>query len=96
LHESALHMMKKVVDLAPELSTRRYDKLLKVARTVADLNRSPLMYSKHILEAAELCQYASVASLLSNQQRKRYCPFCDAEINLDDSFCSQCGKALNS
>jgi magnesium chelatase family protein len=67
LHDSALKEIKLVVEYVPELSTRGFHKLHKIARTVADLNGSPLIYKKHIIEAALLCGYENVSKFLSSR-----------------------------
>jgi ribosomal protein L40E len=86
--------MRQVTERIPDLSTRGHDKLLKVARTVADLNASALVYKKHIIEAAELCHYDSVKLFLSAQLDMQICPTCNAEVVASAKFCSQCGATL--
>lgn len=95
LHPSAFAAMRKVAERIPDLSTRGHDKLLKVARTVADLNASTLVYKKHIEEAAELCHYDSVKLFLSSQADTQICPSCNTEIETADKFCRVCGAQLS-
>ena len=95
LHVSASAAMRKVAENIPELSTRGHDKLLKVARTVADLNSSTLVYKKHIEEAAKLCHYDSVQLFLSSQGEMNICISCGSEHEESDRFCRECGKRLS-
>ena len=92
LHDSALSAMKDVVEHVPELSTRGYDKLLKIARTVADLNNSAVMYSKHMLEAAKLTGHKGVSAFLSSRDDVTICPSCGRQIRKSDNFCPGCGE----
>lgn len=52
---AARRALVEISKRVPELRTRGFDQLLKVARTVADLNNSVLIKKKHVAEAAELC-----------------------------------------
>ena len=76
LHSSAEAVMREVAAKAPELTTRGHDKLLKTARTVADLHSSPVIYKKHIVEAAELCGHESVRDFLLSLEEMDTCPVC--------------------
>jgi len=96
LDPSALAAMRKVAENVPAISTRGHDKLLKVARTVADLYGSPLIYKKHIGEAAELCEYSGVKAFLSSIPELLLCPSCGEETATSNRFCSQCGTSLTS
>jgi hypothetical protein len=89
LDASALAAMREVATRVSRMTTRGHDTLLKVARTVADLNNSRYIYKKHIAEAAKLCGYYDevVGGILSGQS----CENCNAELRSSDKFCSKCG-----
>ena len=92
LHESALSAMRDVVEHVPELSTRGYDKLLKISRTVADLNNSPVIYSKHIIEAAKLTGHQGVSDFLASRDEVIICASCGRQMGKKDNFCPGCGS----
>lgn len=94
LHPSARAAMHEVAKRVPELTTRGHDKLLKIARTVADLNRSGLIYKKHIAEAAELCGYDDVRVFLMSQTEVEACPVCGEVIDMKHRFCPSCGANI--
>jgi magnesium chelatase family protein len=91
LHQSAEDAMREVGAKIPELTTRGHDKLLKTARTLADLNNSPVIYKKHIVEAAELCGHESVRDFLQSLEGIATCPKCNAPIDARHRFCPNCG-----
>ncbi len=94
LHPSALAAMREAVRRVHEMTTRGHDTLLKVARTVADLNNSPCIYKKHIVEAAELCGHDKVRDFLAAQNEPVLCRDCGGEVGSSDRFCRQCGHAI--
>ena len=96
LHPSANAAMREVAKRMPELTTRGHDKLLKVSRTVADVNNSPVIYKKHIAEAAELCGHDDVREFLIRQDDIQTCPACSEPVQATGRFCPQCGHALRS
>ncbi len=94
LHPSAYSAMRKIADNLYTISTRGHDKLVKVARTVADLNNSSQIYRKHIEEAADLCSYVDVKDYLASHPESTYCPSCNFENQEGSRFCSACGQPL--
>jgi magnesium chelatase family protein len=92
LHASAQSAMREVAARIPELTTRGFDKLLKIARTVADLNNSSVIYKKHIVEAAELCGHESVREFLEAWEESTVCPKCQEPIEAKHRFCPNCGQ----
>ncbi len=52
LDDEAVSLMRQAFDVFG-LTARSYDKILKVARTIADLERSPMVTSDHIAEAIQ-------------------------------------------
>ncbi len=94
LHTSARTAMHEVNKRIHELSTRGYDKLLKVARTLADLNKSSQIYKKHIVEAAELCDHEDVRDFLLEEADVEPCPSCGEAIEPRHHFCPSCGHVL--
>lgn len=94
LDASALAAMREVASRVPQMTTRGHDTLLKVARTVADLNNSRCIYKKHIVEAADLCGHKEVRDFLAAQSESVFCPACGAEVGGSDRFCKQCGHAI--
>ena len=94
LQESALAAMRAIGNRCPEITTRGHDKLLKVSRTVADLHHSRRIYTKHIMEAAQLCGYEQVRELARFFEIAS-CPFCGDEIEGHHKFCPTCGKEQN-
>ena len=52
LEETALSMLKQAMERL-KLSARAYDRILKVARTIADLSKEEKISSSHILEAIQ-------------------------------------------
>jgi magnesium chelatase family protein len=96
LHSSAEAAMRQVAAKAPESSTRGRDKLLKTARTIADLNNSPVIYKTHIVEAAELSENESVRDFLLGTQEMDICPSCKQPVDARHSYCPGCGYVLRS
>ena len=94
LDPSARIALQKVADYIPELTTRGYDKLLKVSRTVADLCGSARVYKKHIQEAADLAGHDKVREFLGAQPDVQVCPSCGAELQEGARFCSNCGARI--
>lgn len=94
LDVSAKTALQKVAQHVPELTTRGYDKLLKVSRTVADLYGSARIFKKHIAEAADLSGHDRVKEFLSSQSEIQICPTCGIELQENAKFCSNCGKQL--
>ncbi len=94
LHSSAEAAMRQVAAKAPELTTRGHDKLLKTARTVADLNNSPVIYKKHVVEAADLCGHESVRDFLLSMEEMDICPKCKGPVDARHRFCPSCGFVL--
>jgi magnesium chelatase family protein len=94
LHSSAEGAMREVAEKAPELTTRGHDKLLKTARTVADLNNSPVIYKKHIAEAAELCGHETVRAFLLSLEEMDICPSCKGPVDARHRYCPGCGHVL--
>ncbi len=94
LHSSAEAAMRQVAAKTPELTTRGHDKLLKTARTVADLNNSPVVYKKHIVEAAELCGHETVRDFLLSQDEMDLCPGCKGLVDGRHRYCPGCGFVL--
>ena len=94
-HQSGEAAMIKVAENTPEISTRGHDKLLKVARSVADLNGSTLIYKKHIAEAVRLCGYSGVTSFLDLDAESRPCSTCGAEVSAGNTFCGRCGQEVS-
>jgi magnesium chelatase family protein len=94
LHSSAEAAMRQVAAKAPELTTRGHDKLLKTARTVADLNNSPVIYKKHIVEAAELCGHETVRDFLLSLEEMDMCPVCKGPVDARHRYCPGCGYVL--
>ncbi len=92
LHPSAHCAMEDVNRRVPKLTTRGFDQLLKVSRTVADLNNSSLIYRKHVVEAADLCGHEEVKKILEGQGER--CPGCAANVEANDRFCRRCGHPL--
>jgi magnesium chelatase family protein len=91
LTPSALAAMKEVARRVPEITTRGHDKLLKVARTIADLNGSASIAKKHITQASDLCGHDRVKEFLDLQGEE--CPSCGHPTKPDDKFCRNCGRA---
>jgi magnesium chelatase family protein len=96
LDASAEAALRQVAAKHPELTTRAHDKLMKVARTVADLNKSPVIYKKHIVEAAELCGHTDVRDFLMSLEDLDLCPSCKGPVDARHRFCPNCGYLLRS
>ncbi len=94
LDAPALAAMREVASRVTEMTTRGHDTLLKVARTVADLNNSRCIYKKHIMEAADLCGHQQVRDFLAAQGEVVLCRACGGEVGSSDRFCRQCGSAM--
>lgn len=94
LDASALAAMREVASRVAQMTTRGHDALLKVARTVADLNNSRCIYRKHIVEAADLCDHKEVRDFLAARGEAVSCPGCGSEVDGSDRFCRQCGRAI--
>jgi magnesium chelatase family protein len=94
LHPSAKRALEDVTRRVPDLTTRGFDKLLKVARTVADLNGSSLVYKKHVVEAADLSGNDAVREFLVALPDVDQCPDCGLAVEGGDRFCRRCGRAL--
>jgi magnesium chelatase family protein len=93
LHPSAEAAMREVAKKVPELTMRGHDKLLKTARTVADLHNSPVIFKKHIQEASELCGHESVRDFIGSLDID-VCPSCNGPIDARHRFCPGCGRVL--
>ena len=52
LDQQSIELLKEAV-IALNLSARAYDRILKVARTIADLAASPRIQSDHLAEAVQ-------------------------------------------
>jgi magnesium chelatase family protein len=91
LHQSAETAMREVAAKAPELTMRGHDKLLKTARTVADLNNSPVIYKKHMIEAAGLCGHERVRDFLLSMGEAEICPKCKGPREPRNPYCPNCG-----
>jgi magnesium chelatase family protein len=89
---SALAAMKEVAKRIPEITTRGHDKLLKVARTIADLNNAPAIKKAHIMRAADLCGHDRVKEFLAYDAGE--CSSCGSEIQTGDKFCRKCGASV--
>lgn len=96
LHPSAEDAMHQVAQKVPELTFRGHDKLLKTARTVADLNNSNVIYRKHIVEAADLCGHESVRDFLDRCEEKVICPECNRSVELRYPFCPYCRHEMQA
>ncbi len=94
LHDSAQAAIMQVEKHLPELTTRGHDRLLKVSRTVADLNASALIYRKHIEEAAGLSGFDTAREFLAAQRDSELCPQCGGKVSVGQRFCPGCGAAL--
>ncbi len=94
LQVSARRALEEVNRRVPELTTRGFDQLLKVSRTVADLNNSSLIYKKHVIEAADLCGNEAVKGFLVAHTELEQCPGCGVNIDIGDRFCRRCGHEL--
>jgi len=95
LHPSAARAMGEVNEKIFTLTTRGYDQLLKVSRTIADLSNSGLIYKKHVVEAADLSGHEDVKELLEAQPDLDQCPECGLNLAVGDRFCRRCGAALS-
>jgi magnesium chelatase family protein len=89
---SALAAMKEVAGRIPEITARQHDKLLKVARTIADLNGSASITKKHITHAAALCGHDRVKEFLNLQGED--CPSCGHPTQADSKYCWNCGTPI--
>jgi magnesium chelatase family protein len=96
LHPSAEDAMRQVAQKIPELTFRGHDKLLKTARTVADLNNSSVIYKKHIKEAADLCGHESVRDFLESSEELEICPECNKSVDPRYPFCPYCRHELQA
>jgi magnesium chelatase family protein len=94
LHPSARRAMEEVSTSVPGLTMRGFDQLLKLGRTVADLNGSALIYKKHIEEAADLSGHEDVAEVLAKYHDVGNCPGCGMKADAGDRFCRRCGLGL--
>ena len=52
MSEDAENVLKKAFEKL-NLSARAYDRVLKVARTIADLDKSEIIEAPHVLEAVQ-------------------------------------------
>ena len=68
--------------------------MLKIARTIADLNSSGLIYKKHIEEAADLSGHEDVKNFLAAQPDQDQCPDCGGSVDVGDLFCRRCGSKV--
>jgi magnesium chelatase family protein len=96
LHSSAEAAMREVAAKSPQLTTRGHDKLLKTARTIADLNNSPLIYKNHVVEAAELSENEGVRDFLLSLEDMDICPSCKGPVDARHRYCPGCGYVLRS
>lgn len=95
LHPSAKAAMREVANRVPEITTRGHDKLLKVARTVADLYQSAQIYKKHIAEAADLSGHEQLRDFLGEGGESIGCPNCREDTEVGDRFCKHCGHQID-
>lgn len=93
LDDSAEEAYREVLDEV-EITTRKKDKLLKIARTVADLNNSNMVYKKHISQAAQLADQPDVQQYLSQFSDYDTCPNCGRRVEASDAFCRHCGGEI--
>ncbi len=96
LHPSARRAMEDVNRRVHALTMRGFDQLLKVSRTIADLNGSPLIYKKHVVEAADLCGHEEVREFLVGLPDVDQCLGCGANVETGDLFCRRCGRPLTA
>jgi len=95
LHTSAGRALREVVErFSGTLTMRGQHQLLKIARTIADLNRSALIYKKHIEEAADLSGHEDVKNFLAAQPDQDQCPGCGGSVDVGDRFCRRCGSKV--
>jgi magnesium chelatase family protein len=87
---AAFAALKEAARRVTQINMRRRDKLLMVARTVADLNNSPTISKKHIVTAADLCGHDKVREFLSAQGEE--CSSCGNVIRIGDKYCGHCGN----
>ena len=85
--------MKEVNQRIPEINMRRHDKLLKVARTIADLNESQVIGKKaHFPKRTDLCGHDRVSEFLNIQAEE--CPSCGYAVQRGDRYCRECGRVI--
>ena len=96
LDPSAKKALREVEAQVPELTTRGHDKLLKVARTVADLHGSHRIFRKHITDAAGLAGYETVKEFLNALADIQTCTKCQKELQMDAQFCQYCGNPMTA
>ncbi len=93
-HPSARRAIEDVNRRVSTLTMRGFHQLLRVSRTIADLNNSPLIYKRHVEEAAGHCGHSEVEEFLKKQPEMDQCPSCRTNVQVGDRFCRGCGHQL--